>query len=242
LGGTPCNDHGACVDGDSAYACTCDAGWRGVDCAEADDCVGHMCQHGGRCVDGNSSYTCECSGLDFEGQFCQLAIDNCASSPCLNGGACTDIGAGFVCDCTGTGFSGATCQDDYNECAAQANVCGMGTCESPAAGGGYTCQCPDGMLDVWGDGTDCAQVVSLSAGARNTCAISAAGSLHCWGDNEHGQLGQGHASNPVDPAQIRAPVRVGTGSNWSKVSVGGRHICATDTFIAGATTRVAREV
>jgi alpha-tubulin suppressor-like RCC1 family protein len=163
--------------------------------------------------------------LDFEGQFCQSAIDNCASNPCLHGGACSDTGTSFACDCTGTGYSGATCQDDYDECAAQANVCGLGTCASPAAGGGYTCQCPDGTLDVSGDGTDCAQVLSLSAGARNSCAISAAGSLHCWGDNAFGQLGQGHASNPQNPAEIRTPMHVGTGSNWSKVSVGGRHVC-----------------
>jgi len=219
LGVTPCNGHGACVDGENRYTCTCEPGWEGTSCEEPDDCVGHMCQHGGRCVDGEDSYTCDCTGLDFEGDFCDLGIDNCASHPCQHGGACTDTGMSFTCDCAGTGYAGLTCQDDFDECAAQAGVCGTGTCASPAAGGGYTCQCPAGTLDVAADGTDCAEVAALAAGARNTCAISELGSLHCWGDNEFGQLGQGHAS------QIATPVRIGTGSNWQKISVGGRHIC-----------------
>jgi alpha-tubulin suppressor-like RCC1 family protein len=221
LGMTPCHGHGACVDGDGAYSCTCSVGWQGADCDQADDCAGHGCQNNGRCVDGDNAYSCDCTGLDFQGDFCEVAIDNCASNPCQHGGTCTDTGVSFTCDCTGTGYAGATCQGDFDECAAQANICGTGTCDSPAAGGGYTCSCPDGTLDVAADGTDCAEVASLAAGARNSCAISAAGSLHCWGDNAYGQLGQGHQVNSA----VTTSIPVGTGSNWSKLSVGGRHLC-----------------
>jgi Notch-like protein len=219
----PCNGRGACVDGDGAYTCTCDAGWLGDTCSEWDNCVGNQCLNGGQCVDGTGTYTCDCTGLDYNGQFCESEIDNCAVNPCLHGGSCTDVGAGFQCDCARTGYTGTTCQDDFDECAdAQADVCGSGTCVNVATG--YTCQCPDGTLDVSGDGTNCAAVVSVFAGTVNTCAISAAGSLHCWGDNVYGQLAQGYGSNPSS-GEIRTPKRVGTGTNWSKVSVGGRHVC-----------------
>jgi len=32
-------------------------------------------------------------------------------------------------------------------------------------------------------------VADLSAGLDFMCAATQAGSVHCWGDNEHGQLG-----------------------------------------------------
>lgn len=223
--GGRCSGHGTCVDGDDTFSCTCNTGWLGTTCAEPDDCVGNMCQHG-VCVDGDSAYTCDCTGTIYEGQYCQSKIDFCASGPCKNGGACSDGATTFTCDCTGTGFSGTTCESDLDECAdLQADVCESGTCINGGSGEGYSCKCPDGTIDVDGDGTHCSSVVSLAAGGLNTCAITSAGSLHCWGDNTSGQLGQGHDQNP-GPSEIRTPKRIGTGTGWQKVSVGGAHVCA----------------
>lgn len=223
MGETPCSGHGTCIDDamGSAYTCECEAGWLGADCGEEDNCVGHQCVNG-TCVDGAGSYTCECAE-DWEGVLCDTPEDDCAPNPCLHNGVCSNVGATFACDCAGTGYTGTTCEQDINECAdAEADVCNAGNCAN--IGGGYTCQCPDGTVDVSGDGTNCAHVTALAAGARNTCAISAAGSLHCWGDNLSGQLGQGSVLNPA-PIQIRVPRRVGSGTNWTKVSVGDAHVC-----------------
>ncbi|HET8933136.1 MAG TPA: hypothetical protein VFN67_06855 [Polyangiales bacterium] len=223
--GGPCSGHGSCVDGNNAYTCTCDAGWIGMTCAELDNCVDNMCQHGGTCIDGDNAYTCDCTGTNYEGQYCESKINFCATAPCKNGGACTDGATTFSCDCTGTGFTGPTCQTDLDECAdVQADVCQTGTCINGGSGEGYACRCPDGTIDVDGDGTNCSSVVSLAAGALNTCAITAAGTLHCWGDNASGQLAQGNNVNP-SMTEIRAPKRVGSGTGWQKVSVGGAHVC-----------------
>jgi alpha-tubulin suppressor-like RCC1 family protein len=44
-------------------------------------------------------------------------------------------------------------------------------------------------------------------------------SLWCWGRNNSGQLGDGTLT------QRPAPVQVGTGVDWTKVSAGGGHSC-----------------
>jgi alpha-tubulin suppressor-like RCC1 family protein len=221
----PCSDHGTCVDGDAAFSCTCDAGWTEADCSEVDDCVDHECENGGECVDGDGAYTCDCAD-DYIGTRCETLEDDCVGNPCLNGGVCSNVGTSYECDCARTGYSGTNCQDDLDECDdVQADVCDTGTCTNLGNGIGYGCHCPDGTLDVAGDGKNCAMALSLAAGPLNTCAISAAGSLHCWGDNTHAQLGQGTTGNPGTAMTERAPTRVGTGTDWTKVSVGGRHVC-----------------
>jgi alpha-tubulin suppressor-like RCC1 family protein len=220
-----CLNGGVCVDGNNTYTCDC-AGldYTGNRCqTKIDDCVAHQCLNGGACVDGDNTYTCDCAGLDYNGNRCQTKIDDCALNPCSNGGLCADGNRAYTCDCAGTGYSGTTCQDDLDECL-QAGICGTGTCANVPSGGGYTCQCPDGSLDVGNDGTNCSHVASLSAGSLNTCAITAAGSLHCWGDNAYSQLGQGAEGNTANTV-LRTPKRIGTGTNWTKVSVGNGHAC-----------------
>ncbi len=66
-----------------------------------------------------------------------------------------------------------------------------------------------------------AGVVALSAGGYQTCAVTNAGAVKCWGFNERGQLGDGSTTSspiPVDVVSLRAGVR--------SVAAGYEHTCA----------------
>ena len=67
---------------------------------------------------------------------------------------------------------------------------------------------------------------SLSAGAYHTCAITPAHTAYCWGDNTHGQLGDGTTTSSL------LPVRVVGGHDFVQITAGQDHTCALDT--AGA--------
>lgn len=43
----------------------------------------------------------------------------------------------------------------------------------------------------------------LSAGYRHTCAIDAGAGVRCWGDNTHGQLGDGSRTNRALPVRVK---------------------------------------
>jgi alpha-tubulin suppressor-like RCC1 family protein len=63
---------------------------------------------------------------------------------------------------------------------------------------------------------------TLSCGANHTCAILESGSLECWGDNSHGQLGNGTIGNQ---ASVPAPV-VGLDGVPVRVSADADRTCA----------------
>jgi alpha-tubulin suppressor-like RCC1 family protein len=73
-------------------------------------------------------------------------------------------------------------------------------------------------------------VVLLSAHSGTTCATFGDGSLKCWGDNTHGQLGVGdrvaRGVRPGDMAERLTRVEVGDGRRVKRVAVGGSHACA----------------
>lgn len=62
---------------------------------------------------------------------------------------------------------------------------------------------------------------TITAGAAFACVSSVAGAVHCWGKNDHGQLGRGPVGAPAAPA----PVDLGAGP-WAQVVAGARHACA----------------
>ena len=64
----------------------------------------------------------------------------------------------------------------------------------------------------------------LSVGSDFSCAITASGELHCWGESGNGRLGN---DSFFDDAG--APLRVGTRADWASVSAGVAHACATTT-------------
>jgi alpha-tubulin suppressor-like RCC1 family protein len=111
-----------------------------------------------------------------------------------------------------------------------------------AAGAEHTCAVlGDGRVKCWGtngtgqlgDGTNVShntpadvvglvpRVTALATGSEHSCALTARGSVHCWGTNWMGQLGDGSNHNrnlPVDVA--------GMWSGVVEIATGAEHTCA----------------
>jgi alpha-tubulin suppressor-like RCC1 family protein len=97
-----------------------------------------------------------------------------------------------------------------------------GTFESLVAGSAHTCGIRTGQVFCWGDnsfgqlgdGTTEDRTVPtpvqglpgtpahLAAGAVSTCALLADGTAYCWGQNIHGQLGDGSTVNRAQPSPV----------------------------------------
>lgn len=72
---------------------------------------------------------------------------------------------------------------------------------------------------------DLGPVRALSAGPRNTCAVSATGAVYCWGTGDYGLLGPSFSGPQPDPVLIP-----GTPAGVTAVELGSSHACLlTDT-------------
>lgn len=63
--------------------------------------------------------------------------------------------------------------------------------------------------------------VHCSAGVSHGLAVNSAGELWAWGLNTSGQLGRGNTTSPQT-----TPVKIGSSTNWTKVSAGANHSMA----------------
>ncbi|MDH5760630.1 MAG: hypothetical protein OEZ65_13665 [Gemmatimonadota bacterium] len=111
---------------------------------------------------------------------------------------------------------------------------------SLAAGSAHTCGIGDGAVWCWGsnafgqvgDGTSAVRPVptrvpglpqapvALAAGAVHTCALLVGGAAYCWGQNVHGQLGDGTTTNRS------VPTRVSGDLDFLEIFAGGAVTCA----------------
>lgn len=62
-----------------------------------------------------------------------------------------------------------------------------------------------------------------AAGDRFKCGLSTSGAAYCWGQNEHGQLGDGSTTDRL------APTPVAGGRTFREISAGRAHACALTT-------------
>jgi alpha-tubulin suppressor-like RCC1 family protein len=122
-------------------------------------------------------------------------------------------------------------------------VSGLGSgMQAVAAKGAYTCALtPTGTVRCWGDnlhgqlgdGTTLQRltpvtvtglgsgVQQIAAGNAHTCALTGEGAVLCWGDNRHGQLGDGTTTQRLAPVPV-----AGLGSGVRAIAAGGDHACA----------------
>ena len=124
-------------------------------------------------------------------------------------------------------------------------VTGLSGGAAVAAGGVHTCALTtSGGVLCWGyngdgrrgDGTRTDRstpvavtgldsgAAAIAAGHDHTCAVTTPGGVICWGDNDHGQLGDGTRTDGSTPVAV-----VGLSSGVAAVAAGFDHTCAVTT-------------
>lgn len=64
-------------------------------------------------------------------------------------------------------------------------------------------------------------VLTVTAGDKHTCALLTGGAVQCWGDNEHGQLGNNSTGSSPTPITVS-----GLAGAAIAITAGGHHTCA----------------
>jgi len=75
------------------------------------------------------------------------------------------------------------------------------------------------------DTTPFTDQTAISVGATHSCALSRVGTVHCWGQNSYGQLGDGTTKSSQHPVAVRTSAMADL-TNVKSLSAGIFHTCA----------------
>jgi len=146
-----------------------------------------------------------------------------ATAIAMNGHACALRGDGTVA-CWGGNGTGGLGDGTTVSTGRPVAVAGVANATHIAVGSGHGCaRIADGSVRCWGrndngqvgDGTtitprlaavtvpNVGDVMAVAAGSVHTCVLRAGGGMLCWGDNQHGQLGN---LSTTDSATPRTPL------------------------------------
>jgi cysteine-rich repeat protein len=236
--GEDCDDENAIngdgCDNDCTFSCT--VATQAMDCNDdlpctddSCDAISHMCRH----TASPASVVCRpaVDPCDAE-ELCDGVNPQCpddsrlpTDSDCDDGQYCTNPDSCTIDGiCTGPMVSslyGVTTLSAgfHHTCALMSN--GTGKCwgenDHGQLGDGTTVS-SSAPVDVLGLGSD---IVAIEAGGYHSCAITNAGAVMCWGENNDGQLGDGTTT----PRSIAGYVS-GISSGAIKIELGESHTCA----------------
>ncbi len=119
------------------------------------------------------------------------------------------VGAGHTCTLLETG-----------------NVYCWGWNESGQLGYGHTDDIGDDEIPARVDNVDVGSLVTqIAAGSSHTCALLEGGQVHCWGENNRGQLGYGHTETIGDDETPASADNVNFDSTVIQIVAGSYHTC-----------------
>jgi len=165
------------------------------------------------------------------------------------------LGSNFSCAratdatvrCWGSNGVGALGDGEFAARLTPRDVVGLGSASTVGLGEAHSCAVGSaGVLQCWGRNRSgelgngntlsliapapvssvATSVVAVDAGYESSCALTAAGAVLCWGNNEWGQLGDGTTTD----RSVAAPV-TGLGAGVTAIAAGRFHYCV---IVAGA--------